>query len=660
MRCVAIKTSTNVNVGECWGYAFGKVVHDESGYDASYIKSRVTAAETANVGSVSFTTDAMSEFGNGCCRLRTQDPVTGEVTVKSPGNVVEFSEYDSLATCKQTCLAMPTSASAPNGCQSFDVKFPKFYGGKVKCWFFGKRPDRVLCSPEQRCYKREQQIVSFDLNPLLAANGHTLTGGDYKYVFNVGQDLQTPPDSSCTTTETYDPLTGEMTEVKSEGTYAMGYQFPIYQNPDKPWCHRISGSAYDNILPSLTGGKPQYIGCRDTLPLGASSGEVSDITAAVFVQSPSECKLKCDAKGFQFMMLECPNPKGIECRCVGESAIGKITDADCSGSPTTQLPPDPATGAGGEPGSASNDHTNVNQGSCAGFQSSFTFGAEKTASGADFALGGWHRGALYALRSNLKWSLIDDTNPQRGVVLEMEGGDVCKGSGGETPVATAARSLRIAFQCESNTEPLPHFETVTEDNFCQYSFTLQTIYGCPTQCAKTDGKICNDVGKCAWDHGEEAVRCACTDLGVSDQHNSNFGPYCDQVCKATCTSATNHGFCEFDTDANAARCFCNTGWEGTDCSVQSAVPQAQGVNVPGVTPAAGAAIGVLVPVICIFVVLFGILLGALFWLGRHLKNVKLDPNVYRDPMADVGPDEGQIGTAKGDFGLGGYIAPSFF
>ena len=233
----------------------------------------------------------------------------------------------------------------------------------------------------------------------------------------------------------------------------------------------------------------------------------------------------------------------------------------------------------------------------------------------------------------------------------MEGGDVCKGKGGTHPRATAARSLRIEFQCEANTEPLPQFEEVSEDNFCEYSFTMQTIHGCPTQCAKTNGKICNDIGKCAWDHDEESVRCACSQdsglseeaaVAISGQHDTHFGPYCDQVCPEPCgTQEANHGFCEYDSDLGAARCFCNTGYEGATCSERSSTPAAQAINVPGVTPGAGAAIGVLVPVILIFIVLFGVLLGAMFYLGRHLKNVKLDPNVYRDPATEGG--DGTLG-----------------
>jgi hypothetical protein len=267
-------------------------------------------------------------------------------------------------------------------------------------------------------------------------------------------------------------------------------------------------------------------------------------------------------------------------------------------------------------------------------------------------------------------------------VLEMEGGDVCKGKGGAHPRATAARSLRIEFQCEANTEPLPQFEQVSEDNFCEYSFTMQTIHGCPTQCAKTNGKICNDIGKCAWDHDEESVRCACSQdsglseeaaVAISGQHDTHFGPlfclsflslylfcfffnansfvftsfhragpYCDQVCPEPCASSdANHGFCEYDTDLGAARCFCNTGYEGATCTERSPTPAAQAINVPAVTPGAGAAIGVLIPVILIFIVLFGVLLGAMFYLGRHLKNVKLDPNVYRDPATEGG--DGTLG-----------------
>ena len=554
--------------------------------------------------------------------------------------------------------------------------------------------------------------MSYDLSPLLAGNGHTLEGGRYKYVFNIGRDLDTPPDSACQTTYTWDPFTKQMVNVSNGGSFAMAYQFPTYQDadPTKQWCHRIAGSAYDTILPALNGGKPQYVGCRNTLPLGSNTGEVSDISSWVYVQSPSECATKCKARGLQFMMLECPNAKGMECSCLGESALGVIpTDGDCSGTPTTVLPG--AEGHTGEPAPASNDHSAAGQGQCSGFNGGFTFAAETTALGAPFKLGGWHRGALYALRSNHKWSLIDETNPYRGIALEMEGGDVCKGSGGTNPTATAARSLKINFQCESDTEPLPRREEVTEDNFCEYSFTMQTIHGCPKECAKTNGKICNDIGKCAWDHDAEKVRCACTEesgwpsddlVALSKQHDTHFGPYCDQTCPQNCTK---HGFCEYDTDQGAARCFCNTGYMGPTCASNVPVPASASANVPGVTPAAGAAIGVLVPVIIIFIALFGVLLGAMVYLGRHLKNVKLDPNVYRDPATETGGSgDGTLGhpgalsprshvlpflpvythlenfptflfspfslslslsltfihTTESNFGLGGYIAPSFF
>ena len=114
------------------------------------------------------------------------------------------------------------------------------------------------------------------------------------------------------------------------------------------------------------------------------------------------------------------------------------------------------------------------------------------------------------------------------------------------------------------------------------------------------------------------------------------------MCPEPCASSdANHGFCEYDTDLGAARCFCNTGYEGATCTERSPTPAAQAINVPAVTPGAGAAIGVLIPVILIFIVLFGVLLGAMFYLGRHLKNVKLDPNVYRDPATEGG--DGTLG-----------------
>tara|TARA_B110000208_G_scaffold48351_1_gene63913 strand:+ start:2972 stop:3619 length:648 start_codon:yes stop_codon:yes gene_type:complete len=146
-RCVAIAYSHDATVGECWGFAFGKSVPPRAGedeYDTAFIASRVALAQTAGIGEVSFTTDAMSEFGNGCCRKRfSADPKTGTPTrVGPPGDVFSYGEFESLDMCKKLCLTQ-------DKCMSFDVAFPTSYGGKVKCWFFTQRPDRVLCSADQ-------------------------------------------------------------------------------------------------------------------------------------------------------------------------------------------------------------------------------------------------------------------------------------------------------------------------------------------------------------------------------------------------------------------------------------------------------------------------------------------------------------------------------
>ena len=114
--------------------------------------------------------------------------------------------------------------------------------------------------------------------------------------------------------------------------------------------------------------------------------------------------------------------------------------------------------------------------------------------------------------SNMEWSLYEEDDPSRGVVLKYVGGNECSDSN------TKRRSLSIAFPCSNDVMNVPDEEVIEENSICEYEILVPSIYGCPRECGVKDRQLCN-----------------------------------------------NRGVCRYDRTLGASRCFCSEGWTGNDC-----------------------------------------------------------------------------------------------
>lgn len=180
--------------------------------------------------------------------------------------------------------------------------------------------------------------------------------------------------------------------------------------------------------------------------------------------------------------------------------------------------------------------------------------------------------------TNVQWGLYDAQNPSRGVFLEYQGGDRCPFDWGE-------RALRIVFEC--STDPVNPFSTedkyVEEVDQCRYEIFTSSVFGCPAQCPVVAGNLCSA-----------------------------------------------HGVCDFDTDLQASKCFCNPGYSGVDCST---VDEDGGLGAVG---------GILIFVLILLV----LLLGVLGFLWTRIRTLRLDPKAY-SALRGGGPgDDAEEGGAE--------------
>jgi hypothetical protein len=174
------------------------------------------------------------------------------------------------------------------------------------------------------------------------------------------------------------------------------------------------------------------------------------------------------------------------------------------------------------------------------------------------------------------FSFIDPQYPNWGVNLAYTGGsgEWCRYYDAKYNLITTQRSLRIAMQCDGNraSNTFDAEELVLEEDKCHYAVSLKTIFGCPTAC---------------WTEKDEP----------------------SSVCNGK-------GVCGYDTDRNAARCFCYAGYAGATCDVPATNEK----------PSSGSS-AITVLFIITAVALFGVLAGIGYAVWR-LRKLQVDPSAY--------------------------------
>lgn len=176
-------------------------------------------------------------------------------------------------------------------------------------------------------------------------------------------------------------------------------------------------------------------------------------------------------------------------------------------------------------------------------------------------------------QSEQYFSLLDEHDPTKGVALTMYG-DNCKHNQEGEEVATQ-REFRLEFECADVAVAVPIH--ALEYSHCHYTVTIPSVFGCPTECPLAGMSLCNGKGHCA-----------------------------------------------YDTDVQSARCFCDTGYTGDDCTLTTSETEA-------VTQKSSSLTGLIVTLF----VLITFLVGAVVVMFKQVRAYKEDNANY---MALAGGD----------------------
>jgi len=167
--------------------------------------------------------------------------------------------------------------------------------------------------------------------------------------------------------------------------------------------------------------------------------------------------------------------------------------------------------------------------------------------------------------STTKLALLDEGDPTAGISLTYYG-DYCNGKQGETP---KQRTFRIELSCADKLSPIPTH--AYETSGCSYTVYMPSVYGCPVECPVAQRRLCG-----------------------------------------------GNGHCGYDIDKQGARCFCNKGYAGSDCTSSDALP----------APVANYSPALLGLIITLFIII-GVLVGGVFLMIKQVAAYKEDLANYQ-------------------------------
>jgi Glucosidase II beta subunit-like protein len=114
-------------------------------------------------------------------------------------------------------------------------------------------------------------------------------------------------------------------------------------------------------------------------------------------------------------------------------------------------------------------------------------------------------GGKFEVDGEQTFKLIDEGNPAKGVSLKYANGGSCSNG--------VVRSTTLDVYC-ANTEASVKAAYEVESRACSYHITMESWYGCPTECGLTAAGLCNSHGSCATDKLTGSSYCSC-DAGYS-------------------------------------------------------------------------------------------------------------------------------------------------
>lgn len=111
-------------------------------------------------------------------------------------------------------------------------------------------------------------------------------------------------------------------------------------------------------------------------------------------------------------------------------------------------------------------------------------------------------------QDDLSYSLLDVTDPTKGISMAYPLGDRCTDKG-------VMRKATIDVQCANVKATVLTAQEPTE---CDYHLVMQSYHGCPTECPITKNGLCNSHGLCQYDSVNKAPYCYCNE--------GYYGPSC--------------------------------------------------------------------------------------------------------------------------------------
>ena len=109
-----------------------------------------------------------------------------------------------------------------------------------------------------------------------------------------------------------------------------------------------------------------------------------------------------------------------------------------------------------------------------------------------------------------KLKLINERDPTEGLQVTYLG-DFCNGG--------TQRKFHVMLECSDKLNPVPtHAYELTG---CEYTVYMPSVYGCPLECPVANRQLCGGNGHCAYDEDKGGARCFCNHGSYGDDCSVN-------------------------------------------------------------------------------------------------------------------------------------------
>ena len=114
--------------------------------------------------------------------------------------------------------------------------------------------------------------------------------------------------------------------------------------------------------------------------------------------------------------------------------------------------------------------------------------------------------------------LLDANDPTQGIMVTYNG-DYCTGG--------KQRKFNIELSCADKLNPVPTH--AYELSGCEYTVYMPSVYGCPLECPVANRGLCGGQGHCAYDNDKQGARCYCNHGYSGEDCTEEGGPTEEQL-----------------------------------------------------------------------------------------------------------------------------------